>query len=91
MFIKFANILAPSFNDRPHDGLTFCTGIVSLGDDVVCEGIPTRLCQCQASCLEQIWLGQFHLGFKIPNVFMEEKRNLLMSGVLPVEIAIGVL
>ena len=71
MFIRFTNMLATSFDDRPHDDLTFCTGIVSFGDDVACEGIPARLCQCQASCLKQIWLGQFHLGFKIPNGFIE--------------------
>ena len=71
MFIKFANILAPSFDDRPHDDLTFSTGIVSLGDDAACESIPARFSQSQAPCFEQVWLGQFHLGFKMPNGFTE--------------------
>ena len=43
--------------------------------DVVCEGIPARFSQSQVPCFEQVWLGQFHLGFKTPNGFMEVKTK----------------
>ena len=80
MFIKLANILGSGFDDRPHDDLTFCTWIVSLSDDVVCESIPARFSQSQAPCFQQVWFGQLHLGLKIPDGFIEVEAEFANVG-----------
>ena len=76
MLVWFANTLAAGFDDRAHDDLSFGTGVVGFGDDVTGESVPTRFCQCQMSCFQQVWLGQFHLGFKALNGFTEVETKL---------------
>ena len=80
MFIGFTNVLAPGFDDRPHDDLASCTGVVSFSDDAAGESIPAGFRQCQVSCFQQVWLGQLHLGLKMPDGLTEVEAEFADVG-----------